>query len=79
MNNPCISCKKEIHYYAGFCHHCESKQPRKEPKYGEKQRYSFWNWWAGGGIQKVEKYSNGFEINREYNRTSKEIKESFIV
>ena len=35
MNKPCINCKKEIHYYAGFCHHCKSIQSPNEPKYPE--------------------------------------------
>ena len=26
MNKSCHSCNKDISYYAGFCHHCETKQ-----------------------------------------------------
>jgi len=74
MNNPCINCKKEIHYYAGFCHHCESKQPRKEPKYGEKKIHSLYNWWDGTPT-KVEKMPGGIEIKREFNKSNSEINE----
>ena len=71
MNKSCHNCEKEISYYAGFCHHCESIQLPKQPEYPElnKGRVSFKE---GGGLfgahKKIETLPNGIELRREYGK-----------
>ena len=67
MNKPCNNCKKEIHYYAGFCDHCETIQLRNEPKYTETKIGHVRQTWFGSPI-KIEKMPNNTVIHREYHK-----------
>ena len=79
MNKSCHNCEKEISYYAGFCHYCDTFQgERNEPIYEENnigKRHDSYDGFFGAPIT-VERLPNGIEITRIY--TTDEITEDWI-
>ena len=64
MNRPCYNCNKEIHYYAGFCNHCDTIQSRNEPKYTETKIGKVKGAWFGSPI-KIEKIAHRISISSQ--------------